>query len=599
MVAMNKQIFFRLIAVISIIGLLAGACGAPPATSYPTQPPALAETPNSLNDVTLQPVNLVALNPGLVAQMVPLREDLSTITAQNLDLMGGVIRFSDLKVTEFPYAAGDIMAAEASTTLPFGLLRKVTSVQESAFGGIEVQTVQAKLEEAIPQGDFSADSTMLVTSLNPEIIRSAGGGLMRVAPSHEKGKIKFDLKDVVLWDEDNDHGTTNDQVIAKGWIEVTPDFYLHMKISKFTMEEFTFTDNTSITADIKIQSGITLKKNMNVSVFDRDFPNINIPTGIPAVPAIILTPKLDITIGLDGQVSAGISTGSTYTHKSNTTADWKSSTQWSFTKNPNEDFKFTPPTFQTKATAKLYARPRLRLMLFGVVGPYTQVEGYVRLEASPQKDPWWVVYGGVSGRIGIEFELFGFLKSGSYCQDFSLYDEIVIASAPLAVEPPAEIPATEEPQATAPPEEPNPPGGNDNPPESSSAVALGNENVQLVYDNSSAHMINMSQDYIKVNGVIFNRIDDQGNITASYAADMWGNFYKGYDTVPPNYCLRIALPKSSSSSNCTRYVNFETSQEKYYFWRATSDSRQFQVWKNGTLLQTCEISAGSCYFYLP
>jgi len=112
-------------------------------------------------------------------------------------------------------------------------------------------------------------------------------------------------------------------------------------------------------------------------------------------------------------------------------------------------------------------------------------------------------------------------------------------------------------------------------------------------------VINNSQGIVRVNGLVFNRIDSQGNITASYQADTWGNYYSGYDTVQPGYCLRIALPNSTTAPGCTVAVNYETSQDGFHFWRQTSSSRQFEVLRNGALLQTCEISDGSCGVYVP
>ena len=143
------------------------------------------------------------------------------------------------------------------------------------------------------------------------------------------------------------------------------------------------------------------------------------------------------------------------------------------------------------------------------------------------------------------------------------------------------------------PAEPPPPEPAEPPPPS------GNENILIEYDNTSAFVINITQDSVRIKGLVFNRIDNQGNVTASYQADFWGNFYSDYDLVQPGYCLRIASPNSSTNPGCTVQVNYETSQDRYHFWRQTSTSSQFEVLQNGTLLQTCEISDGACNVYVP
>ena len=185
-------------------------------------------------------------------------------------------------------------------------------------------------------------------------------------------------------------------------------------------------------------------------------------------------------------------------------------------------------------------------MLFGVMGPYAQVDGYYTIRCVTGDNPWWTLKAGVDGKIGVSFDLFQFIKLNPLSEEFTIYEKIIaqasseVAEAPEvpppATEPPAEIPPTKNRRLllllksrfkSA--------GGNGNPTNSQPPVATGNENALLVYDDTSAHVINTSQGYIKVDGVVFNRIDNQGNTTATYAADMWGNFYTGYNSVPPNY----------------------------------------------------------------
>jgi len=333
-------------------------------------------------------------------------------------------------------------------------------------------------------------------------------------------------------------------------------------------------------------------------------------SGDPMV--IVLKPELVVTIGIDGQVHAGVEIGGEYTNTVNATATWKKEKgDWEYSKISNPQFTFKPPAFKTEAYAKVFTRPRLQLMLFGKVGPYVQIEGYYRLDADPQDNPWWTLRVGLDGEMGIrfEFELLGFIKSVPFKEPITFYDEIIRQApveSPPAEEPPTEEPAPSDGNVPPPPGDSNPPGGNEgsqggesNPPDTSPPAGTGNENIQIVFNNTSAYVINRSQSSVRVKGLVFNRIDSQGNITASYQADTWGNFYSGYSPVQPGYCLRIALPNSATAPDCTVAVNYETSQEGFHFWRQTSSSSQFRVLQNGNLLQTCEISAGSCWVNIP
>lgn len=137
-------------------------------------------------------------------------------------------------------------------------------------------------------------------------------------------------------------------------------------------------------------------------------------------------------------------------------------------------------------------------------------------------------------------------------------------------------------------------------PDYSTVPVSGNGNVRLVYDPASAALINISGSPISVSGLEFVRVDFQGNPTAAFNAELWTGVTGKATALPPGDCLMVNSRKTTRPAECASAWGFiTTSQEKLYFWLQTSDSSQFQVWKDNNLLQTCEIPAGSCEFYLP
>lgn len=415
---------------------------------------------------------------------------------------------------------------------------------------------------------------------------------MKVASRPVAAPIEIPLINEVLYEDDQ-----GGQVTANGNIFVTPDFFFHVKVSGATIENLTFENKTLIDANITVFSGVEYTVHENIVVYEKNLP----PFSVPGLSLIVITPRIVVSVGLDGRVSSGITWGATYTNNAEVSAIWENDA-WSIPRNSVSDITLIPLEFKTTLSAKIYARPRLELLFWGAVGPYAQVDGYFRLNASPQDNPWWTLDLGIDAVIGLRIEVFGLIELNPIHEEFSIYHKTV-AQAPLdqppAPEPPPEPPEPDEPDAPSGGDD-SPPGGEDTPSEPPPPPApTGNENVRIVYDNTSAFAINISQGSVAVKGLVFNRIDNQGDVTASYQADIWGNFYSDYDPVPANYCLRIALPNSSTAPDCIVQVNYETSQEKYHFWKETSNSRQFQVLKNNSLIQTCEISAGSCTFYLP
>lgn len=604
---MKRITSISLISIVLIVGLLSGACGAEPIAE-----PISTETPGVLDATILKSTlsaprqillakNLKPLNPELISKIALVGNKPVTaeqpVTAERLDQLavGGVIRFSNIDLNQAGFVPGQIIATGITVETPYGLLRKVSSVNPIDNNTVDLSTVQATLEDVIDSGNISAGTEDMILAEDGNRSYAKGGGQMMVISQPLTNEIVIKIKDVALVDQGQ-----NKKLIAKGSIIIKPEFDLQIRMESFEVKEFLFNNKSKITADVSVNSNIDIVDiKPKVKLYEYPFKPITKMVG--SLP-VVITPILNVYVGFDGKVSAGFTTGLKYTNTLERGMYWKDG-DWSRLEPPSNPV-FTPiaPAIKAIASAKVYIQPHLEILLYGVVGPYADIDGYILLSASPQKDPWWELRGVVTAEVGVEFKMFSFLKKLAARESFEIYNEVFAqapsevvespATPPPATESSTEIPATETSQASAPPQETIPP-------KPSSPVETGNENIQILYDNTSLNMINTSQNDITVRGIVFKRIDNQGNVTASYAADMWGNFYAGYSPLLPRYCLRIALPNSARSPDCIEQVNFETSQEKYHFWRATSDSNKFQVWKNGTLLQTCEISAGSCSFYLP
>jgi hypothetical protein len=585
---MKKSLFFWLIWVTTIISLILGACAAPPAEE-PAEEPASTEIPPELDATNLGEEfspgrivfasDLLMLTPDLIAQMEPAYDDSDTITAAELDATGGDIKFIQMDASMFQ--VGQIISTGVSDETPYGLLRKVVDVNQVG-SEVLVTTEQAKLEDAIEEGEFSVTYSQFSSSLDSVASSLGGGALMKAAPKPIAAPIEIDLIDEVLYNDGQ-----GGQVTANGRIYITPDFFFHVDVSGATIQELTFENRTVIDANIEVFSGVKYEIHENIEIYKKLLP----PIAVPEMPFVVITPKIVVSVGLDGQVSSGVTLGARYKNNASVKVAWANN-NWDITQNGNATSTYIAPEFKATLSARVYARPRLELLLWGVAGPYAHIDGYYKFIASPQNNPWWTLDLGIDAVIGVSIKIFKFVELNPLHKEFPLYHK-TIAHAPEELEPAAEPPP--EPAEPPPPEpaEPPPPEPAEPPPPS------GNENILIEYDNTSAFVINTTQDPVRIKGLEFNRIDNQGNVTASYQADFWGNFYSGYDLVQPGYCLRIASPNSSTNPGCTVQVNYETSQDRYHFWRQTSTSSQFEVLQNGTLLQTCEISDGACNVYVP
>lgn len=133
---------------------------------------------------------------------------------------------SDIKV-------GSIIASDITANAPAGFLRKITSI-ENVNGQIVVNTVQATLNEAIQEG--SATNSRRITASDILEIEFADGTIItqqqikasvaklksaqQRSPQAEWFPIRFD-KEFVIYDEDKDESTTDDQIKVKGEMSFT------------------------------------------------------------------------------------------------------------------------------------------------------------------------------------------------------------------------------------------------------------------------------------------------------------------------------------------------------------------------------------------
>src|SRR5690606_2675075 len=121
------------------------------------------------------------------------------------------------------FEPNDVLVSEPSAAAPDGLLRKVVAVSDEG-DTLVVETVQAKLEEAIYEGSASIDLTLTPADLRSATPHTAGVSIVEPAllsqslSPQAEADFELELNNVVLFDQDGDDGTTDDQVKVDGGI---------------------------------------------------------------------------------------------------------------------------------------------------------------------------------------------------------------------------------------------------------------------------------------------------------------------------------------------------------------------------------------------
>lgn len=317
---------------------------------------------------------------------------------------GSRLTFSETTTQLESLSPGDIIVSGTSNVASDGLLRKVTTVSKSG-NQVVVETTQATLEDAIQKGTIEVSKTLTLNDVRSAVALKKGVALTKKKLQAQALEgFYVEITDVVLYDDDGNLETTNDQIKANGSISLDPSFNFGMAIDNFQVKQLTFSNTIVETAEIELVAKATiLEINKKVEIARYNFTPITVWVGwVP----VVITPVLTVNVGLDGKVSVGIT--SSVTQQATLTAGLSyNNGQWSPISNFSNDFQFNPPSLSASAEVKAYAGPQVNLLLYGVVGPYGEITGYLELDADVFANPWWELYGGLQADVGVRVEVLG------------------------------------------------------------------------------------------------------------------------------------------------------------------------------------------------
>lgn len=392
----------------------------------------IPETTRILNDETL----------GVLQAM---SDDQSVLTFGSLTPQLRLIQIGDILVGSSTVGHANAGAA------PFGFLRRVLNTTLYTDGTFVVQTEQATLDEAIERGNQSVMLTLQFNDVyREENLVSAARPIPNqfVLTSYASPSSEFRVAiDHVLYDADQNTDTTNDQVHAKGWVDLDPTMKLDFRFNVVGHElQSLYFSNTMVET-----SHIELRSSMDLLDFNTYIP-IKRFTFLPQVVFIgplpvVITPEVTIAVGFNGNVSVGISTA--IDQKATLTTGLQySKPDWTTIKqnSPYDYITGLEPSVSHAAQAKAYAGPEVSVTLYGVAGPYGQIHGYLKLVADPLQNPWWTLKGGLEAELGLKVEVMSHVVA-SYKETLPIAEQVLKQSGdyPTATAPPPGTPPTPTP----------------------------------------------------------------------------------------------------------------------------------------------------------
>ncbi len=312
------------------------------------------------------------------------------------------------ELDELEYKVGDIIAG----TTGFGYLREVIEIEVND-DVVTVHTETASLLDVVDEGSIRVNETL---DLNEEYTRSSR---------------TFNL-DTTLYEAD---GTTveffGEATISDPQLVFDVDFSL---VNGLEYLLFCVEQSYTSTIGIEANHATTIQRDTVLQTY------ILTPIVVPVGPVpVVLTPRLDIVVGADITLEAGVSTSIDMSMTLRAGVSYYDG-EWTPISQVQRSIDHYPPSATLSVEAKGYAAlPRFNLLIYGQAGPYTEFQPYILFEASPMENPWWSIYAGVEGNAGVRIEInyyFGsYLVADVKMQVFDV--QWLIAEAPIKTVPSA------------------------------------------------------------------------------------------------------------------------------------------------------------------
>lgn len=351
------------------------------------------------------------------------RADLEAITSLTED---GSITFAPAPAALDDLAPGMVLVGGQSTLTPEGLLRGVGEVSREG-DRLTVRTMVVPIQLAFRR--LSVHSAHRIRDISQAQARPAD----ELSPRHLRvldtdGTGKKSLK-WVLFDGDGDEATLDDQVRLEG--DLGGGFYFD---ARFDVDWGAVTNLPQTVADcLKSIPGIIIGKLPDCTPlallpearatftvgpdlsahadligsasleFQKELAIVKLALSPIPVGFIVLVPGVDVLATLSGSAGAHFRTG----------FDASLSARMALVASTKNGVSVTPPTLERSdvvaretelaimARGRVSLGARISMSVYGILGPYAQVDGFAELAADTSKDPCWAISAGLTAEAGL------------------------------------------------------------------------------------------------------------------------------------------------------------------------------------------------------
>ena len=227
---------------------------------------------------------------------------------------------------------GDVLACNQSVPgAEYGFLSRVTGVSNQG-GTVEVQVEPATIEDAIEQGEVVVNQTISLQALMSSALWTAGVEVMQVG-----GRYDFTYSPVA-------------GVTITGYVLATADAQVHIEASFWhglQEFEFIFSPGLQMGANLTVEAGVS---------WDKEYTVAKIPCPpIPIWGPVTITPKIDLVVGTDGQITGTLEAGVAYGRSYDVGVKYYHSTWSTISEMHGAGATLDQPSFTGEAEARVYA----------------------------------------------------------------------------------------------------------------------------------------------------------------------------------------------------------------------------------------------------
>ena len=292
-------------------------------------------------------------------------------------------------------AAGDVLIVGSTTQTPNGALLKVEDVAADDAGLI-VRARAAALGDAFDELQIS-----LTALLNPHessttrsLDNSSGLGIEQQALG-----ISFPFS----------FGSSGENAISlEGSLSLdsSVDLNLDFDFAAFKLKELSlsFQAKDTFTANLLGHGSADMEREQTLGSIAFSPIILQIPTPLGDVP-VVLTPGVTLKAGIKGSIQGDFATGVTQRAHFTAGVGYHDGAFGGF-EDDDSNFDTEPPTYGASASIKVWAEPKLEVLLYGAVGPYAGAQLFVEAGASIQAPPVCVVGtvdAGLTPTVGVHF----------------------------------------------------------------------------------------------------------------------------------------------------------------------------------------------------